>query len=1178
MQFDFGNVPESAKRRQCPSPSKSLNYEPKKPALANKSAKSVKASWEKLYNRLLGTEKDKENEDPAMEKSSEDDNVSWLPSSSSPIPPPPPTRDEWEAPKSFAAVGVVVDPAAELFEKFRPLPGSSPPSTWPWQVQQQETTPSRALRKAESEKMIRTPSKRSKVIAPKRLHMLSPEYVRRSLSGSKKTQTTANTDSGITTKNPPSSPDRRDDEEESPHSPQNQIITNPELPPTSPRPRNMLNSEDFQSDDSDFEQLELLLKKERLTTKPVTTKSVDDFAAANSSSIDSEDDWDMIDRLAEKTRSTESLEPAGPTLSFTSDISLTTTIVKPELHRYAVRHVEKTTYPHDELRRDIMQTELIVTSKDNSLKTILLRDMWSTQTVRTGDIIHIIGTYDEASESQIILTNTNYLLVVNPDRLITCTNVADSFACQRRVILKDRIKPTGEPNKPMLYGNILHAVFEYALTTGDFSFEVLKDNITRLVTEVYDEDVMLLKMMREEALDELYGRIPALQEWKRLYYASKPSHYSSVSVHRGGAIKPLMSISKVVDIEEEIWSPMFGIKGNIDATVQATVLTATSAGVYLAPFELKTSKNTTQMQHRAQSLLYTLLLSDRYNISIQFAILCYCFGGEMFQISSFRDEIRSLIYGRNELARYLKSTELLPPVINHSFTCSKCDWKNVCMVYHKTEGGTSESSGIEEFEDLTEHLSEKHLEFFKRWDTLVAKEASDMFRFLPEIWTMTSPERERAGRGFGNMKISSLENVTREGSLENIGKYIYKMVKADGNDHINCSESHIAPGDMIVVSDESGHVCLASGTVARLGEREVTISVNRRLSDSVKRLPGFNEESNQVFHSKLLDREDGNEHNSRIFRIDKNEFGYVMGVARNNLTQLFVQEGDVSRRELIVDRRAPKFSDVPLPGSFNTSDYNADQLSAIRRVLGAEDYALILGMPGTGKTTTISAIIQILVSQGKSVLLASYTHSAVDNILLKVKHKGFDLLRLGNPSKVDSELHEYLASTKKDRGDDIASIYMDPPVVATTCLGINHWMFTQRKFDYCIVDEASQITLPSCLGPLRSADRFVLVGDHYQLSPLVRNPDAMAGGLSESLFKMLCESHPQAVVNLSYQYRMCEDVMLLSNHLVYKGQLKCGSDKVAKRQLKISRRNALDKWIRPPMDKEKDWLNTVING
>lgn len=62
---------------------------------------------------------------------------------------------------------------------------------------------------------------------------------------------------------------------------------------------------------------------------------------------------------------------------------------------------------------------------------------------------------------------------------------------------------------------------------------------------------------------------------------------------------------------------------------------------------------------------------------------------------------------------------------------------------------------------------------------------------------------------------------------------------------------------------------------------------------------------------------------------------------------------------------------------------------------------------------------------------------------------------------------------------------MSPPVVATTCLSVDHALFNRRKFDYCIVDEASQITLPTCLGPVRFAERFVLVGDHFQLPPLV---------------------------------------------------------------------------------------------
>ena len=74
---------------------------------------------------------------------------------------------------------------------------------------------------------------------------------------------------------------------------------------------------------------------------------------------------------------------------------------------------------------------------------------------------------------------------------------------------------------------------------------------------------------------------------------------------------------------------------------------------------------------------------------------------------------------------------------------------------------------------------------------------------------------------------------------------------------------------------------------------------------------------------------------------------------------------------------------------------------------------------------------------------------------------------------------------------DLSSVSILPQsVVATTCLGVNHALFSRRSFDFCIVDEASQTTLPIILGPLRQARVFVLVGDHYQLPPLVQNQQA----------------------------------------------------------------------------------------
>uniref|UniRef100_H3G6X5 DNA replication ATP-dependent helicase/nuclease n=2 Tax=Phytophthora ramorum TaxID=164328 RepID=H3G6X5_PHYRM len=183
--------------------------------------------------------------------------------------------------------------------------------------------------------------------------------------------------------------------------------------------------------------------------------------------------------------------------------------------------------------------------------------------------------------------------------------------------------------------------------------------------------------------------------------------------------------------------------------------------------------------------------------------------------------------------------------------------------------------------------------------------------------------------------------------------------------------------------------------------------------------------------------------------------------------------------------------------------------------------------------------------------------SAVDNLLLKLLMCRLPMLRIGNTAQVHPLIADFTLDRQAER-EGISSVQameakmVNAQLVGCTCLSVNsHVLFSKRRFDFCIVDEATQITQPIVLSALRCADTFVLVGDHYQLPPLVANAQARKEGMDVSLFRRLAEAHPEATQQLSYQYRMNRDIMLLANRLVYGDKLKCGSYSVASNHLKL---------------------------
>ena len=262
---------------------------------------------------------------------------------------------------------------------------------------------------------------------------------------------------------------------------------------------------------------------------------------------------------------------------------------------------------------------------------------------------------------------------------------------------------------------------------------------------------------------------------------------------------------------------------------------------------------------------------------------------------------------------------------------------------------------------------------------------------------MGAAEREAKGRCFSSMVIDTSFHPKALGveasSDSRIHRYTYRFVKTQAiHPTASLLNGQLHSGDAVTVSVEPGLLALARGFIIAITPTEITLGVDHELC-----IQSISARLEAIHHSSKPTQ--------IIFRIDKDELFSGLGRIRDNLAQLFYADGDTRRLKLVVDLQAPKFDDdlstqVDASVAYHSSHLDVNQQQAMSKVLSAQDYALILGMPGTGKTTVIAALIKTLVAKGKTVLLTSYTHSAVDTILSKLVDADFGILRLGNMDKV----------------------------------------------------------------------------------------------------------------------------------------------------------------------------------
>jgi hypothetical protein len=319
-------------------------------------------------------------------------------------------------------------------------------------------------------------------------------------------------------------------------------------------------------------------------------------------------------------------------------------------------------------------------------------------------------------------------------------------------------------------------------------------------------------------------------------------------------------------------------------------------------------------------------------------------------------------------------------------------------------------------------------------------------------------------------------------------------------------------------------------------------------------------------------------------------------------------------RDLFYSRQKPETFVFP---SMHFPYLNPTQEEAVNKVLRAKDVAIVHGPPGTGKTTTLVEAIRETLMRENQVLVCAQSNMAVDWISEKLVDRGINVLRLGNPTRVndkmlsftyerrfeahpdypqlwairkairdlrnrrkrgDEKFHQKLESLKS-RATELeirinSDLFGEARVIASTLVGSANRLLDGQKFGTLFIDEAAQALEASCWIPMRRVSRVILAGDHCQLPPTVKSIAALKAGLSKTLMERIVEMHPEAVTLLKIQYRMNDDIMRFSSNYFYGGQVESAPE--------VKYRSILDldipiEWISPNHLDHLDNLDRLDN-
>ncbi|WP_312909281.1 AAA domain-containing protein [Natronosalvus caseinilyticus] len=728
-------------------------------------------------------------------------------------------------------------------------------------------------------------------------------------------------------------------------------------------------------------------------------------------------------------------------------------------------------------------------------------------------------------ETQYSTTGESYV-VVEPSFLVNVTAIRNWVECPRLYYLN---KLSGVPlNYPVVKGTIVHEVFGDLLRGRD---------LEAAIDERIDDrglELGLLGESRKTVEEDVRKNAAAIEGWLeqgRLTggggaataaedgVAAAAEDGAAAAAEDGAVTADSSSRSFAPEAnewrsEQLLISETFGIRGRADAIRRG------------APVELKTGKNLRKeprFKDKVQAACYALLLEE-HGDPVDTGTLLYTKNsalerdeetGDLTPAKDFSmgaGLLKYVVRLRNEIAA-MEMSGSIPTGKEADAKCEYCFERDTCMVVSGRLDQESKAGSI------GQALPDEELEHFDRFYRAIEEERREVHREYAKLWEQTAEERADDDRAIIDLEFDGMREL--EG-----GRWELRARQRSP------ATSKIREGDLVLASD--GHPVRGEAELARIERLDEEVVLTADEPVEVTRL--------DIYPSELT--------TDRL------------------LTALHdaLLKGDQRRKDVLFGRVEPEFDD--LEETF--VDNNAAQDEAVRKAVGARDCALIHGPPGTGKTYTIARAITEMVERGERVLLSAFTNRAVDNALEAVLESfgeaGIDadaVVRVGSESGVREDMQRYRLERSGDPEERLEEL-QGAQVVAATTASCGSRIMAEQSFDVALVDEAAQLTEPGTYAAIELADRFVLVGDHEQLPPVVRAEN----DLSTSLFERLVDLHPDAGVMLGRQYRMNQRIQSFASREFYDGELRPATPEVAGRtlgDLEGVSRDALPESLRDPV-------------